>query len=134
MRTMTMTFVPHPTGRPSLGALGAFRAVPARVTPTHVYRRRRMVAALVLATTIFCGTLVAGELAGRVNGVPGGAPAGAAGEPVVYVVQPGDTLWAIAERLTPAGIDVRHTVDRLTIAAGGALLQPGQRIELPVGG
>ncbi|MEE1563813.1 MAG: LysM peptidoglycan-binding domain-containing protein [Acidimicrobiales bacterium] len=131
---MTMTFVPHPTGRPSLGALGAFRAVPARVTPTHVYRRRRMVAALVLATTIFCGTLVAGELAGWVNGVRGGAPAGAAGEPVVYVVQPGDTLWAIAERLTPAGIDVRHTVDRLTTAAGGALLQPGQRIELPVGG
>ena len=56
-----------------------------------------------------------------------------AGEPVVYVVQPGDTLWAIAERFTPEGIDVRHTVDRLSDAAGGALLQPGQRIVLPLG-
>ena len=73
-------------------------------------------------------------MAGRATGTPGGVPAGAAGEPVVYVVQPGDTLWAIAERFSPEGIDVRHTVDRLSDAAGGALLQPGQRIVLPLGG
>ncbi|MCH2412552.1 MAG: LysM peptidoglycan-binding domain-containing protein, partial [Acidimicrobiales bacterium] len=96
--------------------------------------RRRLVAALVLATTVFSATLVADELAGRATGTPGGVPAGAASEPVVYVVQPGDTLWAIAERFSPEGIDVRHTVDRLSDAAGGALLQPGQRIVLPLGG
>ena len=49
------------------------------------------------------------------------------------MVQPGDTLWAIAERFTPAGVDRRRTVDRLVEATGGALLQPGQRIVLPVG-
>jgi hypothetical protein len=136
MNAMTTTFVPHTTGIPALDlrALDAFRFAAARVTPAHVYRRRRLVAALVLATMVFCGTLVAGELAGRVTGTPGGSPVGAAGEPVIYVVQPGDTLWAIAERLTPEGIDVRHTVDRLSDSAGGSFLQPGQRIELPVGG
>jgi hypothetical protein len=131
MSTMTTTFVPHPTvtSRLDLRPLGTLRAAPA-----GVYRRRRLVAALVLATTGFSATLVADELAGRATGTPGGVPAGASGEPVVYVVQPGDTLWAIAERFSPEGIDVRHTVDRLSDAAGGALLQPGQRIVLPLGG
>jgi len=84
--------------------------------------------------TIATGTLamLGGELLGQVSGTPGATPAGAAGEPVVYVVQPGDTLWEIARRLSPPGRDLRYIVDRLAADSGGPLLQPGQRIILPV--
>ncbi len=50
----------------------------------------------------------------------------------LYVVEPGDTLWSIAERLDPSA-DPRAIVDRLERAAGGALLQAGQTIVLPPG-
>ena len=50
---------------------------------------------------------------------------------MVYVVQPGDTLWSIAERITSDDRDIRHTVDRLAASTGGAMLQPGQRVVLP---
>lgn len=46
----------------------------------------------------------------------------------VYVVQPGDTLWAIAERITPAGNDLRPTIDYLRSIAGGSQLDVGQRL------
>ncbi|MGI9607279.1 MAG: LysM peptidoglycan-binding domain-containing protein [Acidimicrobiales bacterium] len=46
----------------------------------------------------------------------------------IYVVQPGDTLWAIAARVAPEGTDVRDVVDRLRVSAGTANLDVGQRI------
>ena len=46
----------------------------------------------------------------------------------IYVVQPGDTLWDIAGRITPADGDRRHVVDHLKQIAGGADLEIGQRI------
>jgi Tfp pilus assembly protein FimV len=48
----------------------------------------------------------------------------------VYVVQPGDTLWAIAGRLAPE-VDAQRAVAALRKAAGGAALTPGQRIVVP---
>ncbi len=101
--------------------------------PAAVYRQRRLLVAAVVATRVFVVFLAGGELVGRVNGSPGSTPAGAAGEPVVYVVQAGDTLWEIAERINPPGVDLRLTVDRLTVASGGPLILPGQRITLPSG-
>ncbi|MBC8194636.1 MAG: LysM peptidoglycan-binding domain-containing protein [Acidimicrobiia bacterium] len=107
--------------------------MPAQTLSVSVYRRRRTLAAAVLATVVFLASLAGGELIGRVNGSPGSTPVGAAGEPVVYVVQPGDTLWEIAERINPPGVDLRLTVDRLAVASGGPLILPGQRITLPSG-
>ena len=49
--------------------------------------------------------------------------------PGVYVVRPGDTLWDIARALAPGG-DPRALVHELAEAAGGAALEPGQRIVL----
>ncbi len=109
------------------------RRMPAQTLSVSVYRRRRTLAAAVLATVVFLASLAGGELIGRVNGSPGSTPVGAAGEPVVYVVQPGDTLWEIAERINPPGVDLRLTVDRLAVASGGPLILPGQRITLPSG-
>ena len=88
---------------------------------------------MVLGLLISSLSLLGGELIGRVTGTPGSTVVEAAGEPIIYVVQPGDTLWSIAERVSPDGRDIRHTVDRLSVVTGGSLLHPGQRIVLPYG-
>ncbi len=98
-----------------------------------VYRRRRFLAAVVLGLLVSALSLLGGELIGRVTGTTGAPMVAAVGEPVVHVVQPGDTLWSIAGSINPDGRDLRATVDRLVDAAGGSVLQPGQRIVLPVG-
>jgi hypothetical protein len=89
-------------------------------------------AVVVLATAWFALIGVRAVVAGSgapadaavATAVAGGAVAGP-----VHVVQPGDTLWSIAEGLEPRG-DVRALVDELAERAGGAPLQPGQRIPL----
>ncbi len=48
-------------------------------------------------------------------------------------VRSGDTLWAIAERTTPAGGNIIDTVDTIVatnrLSAGGII--PGQRLRVP---
>ncbi len=46
----------------------------------------------------------------------------------VYIVQPGDTLWAIATEVARPGEDIRPIVDSLKALTGGAQLDIGQRI------
>jgi Tfp pilus assembly protein FimV len=60
---------------------------------------------------------------------PVGAGASTSPAPTEWVVQPGDTLWSIAERLQPSG-DVRPLVDELAERAGGADVSAGDRIDL----
>lgn len=93
--------------------------------PADVYRRRRLgllAAFLVVVATI---VFVAAHVAGAGAALEGPPPA-----PVVYVVQPGDSLWSIAKAVAP-GDDTREVVGRLSKVAGGAALHPGQRLELP---
>jgi hypothetical protein len=47
----------------------------------------------------------------------------------VYVVQPGDTYWSIAERLAPAK-DPRPIVDELQRRHGDGELEVGDRLDL----
>ena len=121
-------------GTPGAGAVP--RAAPADAAraarlPESVYRRRRAAAATVAAALV---TLVL--VVGRPERVPVGEanPWPAAGAvslstelPGVYVVEPGDTLWDIARALAP-GEDPRALVHDLAGTAGGAALEPGQRI------
>lgn len=48
----------------------------------------------------------------------------------LVIVQPGDTLWTIAERVAPT-VDRRKAVDELAKIAGGSMLEVGQRLEIP---
>ena len=110
------------------GRSGRLVVAPAERLPASTYRRRRAVAAgLVVALVLgVCAAL----------GMFGGGPLPAPDRPaelrsgITYVVQPGDTLWSIAERLDPDG-DPRPVVDRLARARGGPVLHVGERLRLP---
>jgi LysM repeat protein len=47
-----------------------------------------------------------------------------------YVVQPGDSLWSIAERVDPTA-DPRPLVAKLAAQVGSDTVVPGERIVLP---
>ena len=66
---------------------------------------------------------------------PAGVQAGSAAPTTIsHVVQPGDTLWELAQGITPAGGDVRATVDLIRDANGmtTSLLVIGDLIAIPV--
>jgi len=59
-----------------------------------------------------------------------------AAPPVAYktvTVHPGETLWTLAERSTPASADVQSTVDAIVTAnhLGDVSLKVGQRLRVP---
>ena len=122
--------------------------VPARWTPGHVagparrvdnrpttqvFLRRRLLVGVVFVVAFIALTIGAGSaLANR-----GGAPASiSAVRPATtytattYIVQSGDTVWSIAERVRGAASQADY-VDALVSAIGGASLQVGQVISLP---
>ena len=118
-----------PPRRPRLAPVGA-----------AVYRRRRLVVLAVLTVVVvaLAGPLRswAGPRAGSGGPAVSGAERLAASRTAAlvagptYVVQPGDTLWAIAARLEP-GSDPRPLVDHLVQLNGGAQVEAGQRLVLP---
>jgi nucleoid-associated protein YgaU len=84
-----------------------------------IYLRRRVV------TLALVGLLVLG-------GLKFAAPSSGSGPPTAYVVQPGDTLWAIAA--TQYGGDPRAGVHTIRAANGleaADVVWPGQRLLLP---
>jgi LysM repeat protein len=95
---------------------------------TQVFVRRRLMVAFVFIA-VFVG-LSAG--AGSVLANRGGAPAStsAVRSATSYVVQPGDTLWSIAQQFHGGASQVNY-VDALVAALGDASLQVGQVITLP---
>lgn len=99
--------------------------------PASTYRRRRLVAALVATGLVVAAWVALGALGGALTASGRSAPdLGSRASAVVVEVAPGDTLWTIARRLQPSG-DVRPLVDRLATARGGAVLQVGERIQVP---
>jgi LysM repeat protein len=107
---------------------------PRPVAPTHeVFVRRRIavaLAALVSLLFVLGGVVVAERaLAGR-GGVPASAPAAQPVQSAPYVVQPGDTLWSIAQRFRGDRALAAY-VDDLVQANGGPHIAVGQRLVLP---
>jgi len=145
----------HPTHRHPDVATRAFRPVdePRRRPPAGAGHRRRSTgsrcddpraaaraAALrrrhVLLAVVAVGLLVALAVPWAGKGsdalsAPGPVATGTALSPhTVYVVQRGDTLWSIAERLDPQG-DPRPVMTALSAEAGGDTVRPGERLLLP---
>jgi hypothetical protein len=108
----------------------AIHAAPAPFTfrlPAATYRRRRFVAGLLLAAVVLAAVVGVSWLTRPAAGELDLRPV--AREQVV--VQPGDTVWSIAQELA-AGGDVRPLVDAIVAANGGAELAVGQRLTVSV--
>jgi hypothetical protein len=105
---------------------------PARTTlPVTVYRRRRAVAVLIVVSVGLALGLALQSLLGALGSGPLTASERPEAPPGrVYVVQPGDTFWAIAGRLH-TGEDPRPLVARMVAAHGSAVLVAGERLVLP---
>ena len=104
--------------------------------PEAVYRRRRVVVAMIVVAALTLGVVLGRPdrvPPGEANPWPSTGDVSLSGElPGVYVVQPGDTLWDIALAIAP-GDDPRALVHDLAEAAGGAALEPGQQIIIETG-
>lgn len=107
--------------------------VPARsvATPatTAVYRRRRALVALFLAAFLVSVAMMVGALAPSGRAAPAGAD-GLAGGQRTYLVQPGDTLWAVAD-LHRGAMAQADYVALLVEMNGGARIHAGELIALP---
>ena len=119
--------VRHPA-RPEPSRPSGGRGVAGRPRPrVRLTRRARR---LVFVIALF-GAVVLGSLVGSLLSSGGGEELHLAGVSSV-VVQPGDTLWSIAESVAD-GADVRAVVDRIQELNGleGSDLTPGQTLQLP---
>ena len=138
LRLQPTTVPPGPRGsdRPHLRVLQGGRA-PARVALQSTYRRRRLVAALIVTLTLLAITAmtrIAGDnpspVAGELSPTSAAAASAAGVAAPTVVVQPGDTLWTIAAEAAP-GVDVRITVDQIVALNGSSPIVAGQELELP---
>ena len=108
----------------------AYRRSPSQPTAA-TYRRRRRVAAIALAAVTSALTLGAhGVLTG-----PGGVPGSAAGTGTAHPggvvrAEPGDSLWAVAER-HHGEVDLARYVEVLIDLNGGTAIAAGQLVRLP---
>ena len=95
--------------------------------PVYIARRRRVL----LATGGALCALVA-VVAVALGRVPASASAGHPGSSVqaTHLVEPGETLWSIAEAVHP-GSNLAAYVDRLVRANGSSTIRVGQQIVLP---
>ena len=95
---------------------------------TQVFLRRRLLVALVFIAVFVALTIGAGSVLANRGGAP--ASISAVRPATTYIVQPGDTVWSIAEQLRGGATQVDY-VDALVGVLGNASLQVGQVIPLP---
>jgi hypothetical protein len=87
-----------------------------------VYRRRRLAAAAVVLGAFMAVLHAGAALGGSTLATPERRPHVAS-----VVVEPGDTLWSVAEELAP-GRDPRQVVDAIAAARGTSVIVPGETI------
>jgi hypothetical protein len=97
-------------------------------TPAPLHLTRRGLAALVLASVLLGLLLLAVARASAPSGSSSGTNTGSAGS---VMVQPGDTLWSIAQRTAPQR-DPRQVVDQLRRMnhLNSVALTPGQTLKV----
>lgn len=105
---------------------------PAMRTPRpvshNVYARRRLAAAgLLLAIVALAVTAVVGATGSKADADR--TVAGASMEPTYVIAQPGDTLWAIAQRIAPLA-NTAELVDEL-VRLNGDAIAAGQQVRIP---
>ena len=98
-----------------------------RTSRTTFLRRRIAIAVLALGVVVVAGQAGA-ALGSSPLTAPGRSPTLVSSRTIV--VRPGDTLWAIAERIDP-GADPRPVVDELIALNGSSQLQPGETLRAP---
>lgn len=121
--------VPVPTSRPALRVIEGGRSPVVRAA---TYRRRRLVAAVVLVAVLAVGFQVARSAVGIAAGWASPDPVPIEGPVVVVEAQPGDTLWSLARRVHPTG-DVRPVVEAIIGERGASGLQVGDDVRVPAG-
>jgi nucleoid-associated protein YgaU len=89
-------------------------------------RQRRLLVAVIAVLAVALALPLSGT--GGRSHATGSAPAGIGR--VEYTVQPGDTLWTIAQRVDPNN-DPRPLVTKLAAQTGSDTVVPGERISLP---
>ncbi len=99
---------------------------PVRTGLSPEVRRRRTLLAVVGALLIVLALPLSGT--GGRSHAAGSALVGSG--PATYIVQPGDSLWSIAQRVDPSG-DPRPLVARLAAATGAESVVPGEHLTLP---
>ena len=135
LRLQPTTLPPGPSGpsRPPLRVLEGGRA-PAPRVERGMYRRRRVAALVLVLVLVVAFTLLAtaavARFAGGAPSAAGGPSSGVRAAAPTVVVQPGDTLWAIAADVAPDA-DVRITVDQLIALNGSSPIVAGQELVLP---
>jgi len=106
-------------------ALDAVERVGAALAAT-TYRRRRVVVFAAIALMVWLTVSTAVTVASWATG-PSAPVLPVSDEPIVHVVQAGDTFWSIAREYQPTG-DVRPFVDRLVSLNGGTDVSIGQQL------
>lgn len=121
----TFTEMPNRTGQrvPHLRLVVSSPTTVRRATPASTYLRRRVIAVMVGLGVIGGVVQAGGALAGS---SPSGRPARPA-EPIVHIVQPGESLWSIAAEVAP-NRDPREVVDALADARGTTQVEVGEAI------
>jgi len=114
--------------RPTTQSRRTVAAGSARVVSRTTYWRRRAVVAVMVVAMLFVMARAGAALGGTTPSAPERHPAHSGQtQAVTTVVQPGDSLWTVAERLAPDS-DPRPVVDALSGARHGTELTPGETI------
>ncbi len=95
-------------------------------TPLRITRRGRLVLTAVVSLPVLAASILLAS--------PGAQAGSEAGEPEVYTVLAGESLWDIAEAIAP-NEDPRAVIDQIRSTNGlsGAEVFPGDRLILPAG-